>query len=234
MKNRTILGVLCIILAVTVMFGIAPIVNKIASARTDIIRVIKDIPQGKQITADDITTVTVGGQNLPISVIKDSKAVIGKYATCDIKTDDYLLPSKLTDTADSASDVFRTLNGKEQAMSITIGTFAGGLSGKLQNGDIVSILVTMDKDTKIPSELTYVKVITTTTATGKDKGEIKQKDDGTYELPSTVTLLVNQVQAKLLAQYEVNGKMHISLVYRGEETITEKFLDAQNEVNINE
>ena len=31
MKNRTILGVLCIILAIAVMFGVSPIINRVTS-----------------------------------------------------------------------------------------------------------------------------------------------------------------------------------------------------------
>jgi pilus assembly protein CpaB len=230
MKNRTILGIICIVLAVTVMFGIAPIVNKLASQKTEIVRVTKNITQGQQITAEDIKAIEVGGYNLPDSVIKSAKSVIGKYAACDIKADDYLLPSKLTDNADSANDVFKTLNGTQQAISITIQNFAGGLSGKLKNGDIVSILVTEEKKTAIPAQLTYVKVITTTTANGSDKNEVTKNKDGTYDLPSTVTLLVNPEQAKLLAGYEVNAKLHIALVYRGDAQTAEKFLKAQSNV----
>ena len=62
-------------------------------------------------------------------------------------------------------------------MSITIGSFAGGLSGKLENGDIVSICVT-DKDdhTEIPAGLKYVKVITTTTSGGIDENDVVEND----------------------------------------------------------
>jgi len=233
---RTILGIVCIILAIAVMFGVAPIFNKVSSEKLDIIRIKKDVNQGHQITAEDVTVVTVGGYNLPASVIKDTKDVIGKYAACDLKSEDYILPSKIKVSADNSNDVFRMLNGNEQAMSITLSSFAGGLSGKLQNGDIVSILVSTSGESKIttiPNELQYVKVITTTTPSGNDKDELLKKEDGSYELPSTVTLLVNSAQAKLLAQYESNGKIHIALVYRGDDVTANKFLETQKEVLTN-
>lgn len=229
MKNRTILGMLCIVLAVAVTFGVAPVVNRMASQKTGIIRVIKDIPQGRQITAEDIETAEVGGYNLPDTVIRDKNAVIGKYAACDIKTSDYLLPSKLSDKSDSADDVLKTLDGTQQAISITISNFAGGLSGKLRNGDIVSIIVTEEKNTFIPAALTYVKVITVTAADGNDNPGQEVSGDGKTELPATVTLLVNAEQAKLLARYEANAKLHLSLVYRGDMQTAEKFLTAQRE-----
>lgn len=229
MKNRTILGLVCILLAVTVMFGVAPVVNRLAAQKVQIVRVTRDIPQGTQITAADVAAVEVGGYNLPKSVLKDTRAVTGKYAACDIKSDDYLLPSMLTGTADSAGDVLNTLDGTEQAVSVSISDFACGLSGKLKNGDIVSVIVTQNKATSIPRELTYVRVVTTTTSKGSDEDKQAASKDGTADQPSTVTLLVNAEQAKLLAGYDAdsNTKVHISLVYRGDAKTARKFLDAQ-------
>jgi pilus assembly protein CpaB len=202
-----------------------------AESKVDIVRMKQDVVQGHQISENDVEVVKVGGYNLPADVIKKKENVVGRFATTDLKTGDYLLPSKLTNTSDKANDVFRTLNGDKQAISITIQTFAGGLSGKLQNGDIVQLVVYRNSTAKtfIPGALTYVKVITTTTAEGADKDELTVNEDGTYELPSTVTLLVNQAQAKLLVEYENSGRIHADLVYRGDEATAQKFLDAQDD-----
>ena len=231
MKNRTIIGIVCIVLALVVTFAVAPLVNRMAESRVDIVRMTKDVVQGHQISENDIEVVKVGGYNLPADVILKKENVVGKFATTDLKAGDYLFPSKLTNTSDKANDVFRTLDGTKQAISITIQTFAGGLSGKLQNGDIVQLVVYQQDRTKaiIPGALTYVKVITTTTAEGADKDELTVNEDGTYELPSTVTLLVNQAQAKLLVEYENSGRIHADLVYRGDEATAQKFLDAQDD-----
>ncbi len=230
MKNRTIIGIVCIVIALIVTFAVAPLVNRMADSKVDIIRMKSNVTQGHQISENDIEVVKVGGYNLPANVITKKENVISKYATTDLKSGDYLLPSKLTSVSDKADDVFRTLNGDRQAISITIQTFAGGLSGKLQNGDIVQLVVYQNSRTKaiIPGALTYVKVITTTTADGTDKDELTVNEDGTYELPSTVTLLVNKAQAKLLVEYENSGKIHAELVFRGDESTAQKFLDAQD------
>ncbi len=231
MKNRTIIGIVCIVLALILTFAIAPLVNKMAESKVDIVRMKQDVVQGHQISENDVEVVKVGGYNLPTDVIQKKENVVGRFATTDLKAGDYLLPSKLTNASDKANDVFRTLNGDKQAISITIQTFAGGLSGKLQNGDIVQLVVYRNSTAKtfIPGALTYVKVITTTTAEGADKDELTVNEDGTYELPSTVTLLVNQAQAKLLVEYENSGRIHADLVYRGDETTAQKFLDAQDD-----
>ena len=230
MKNRTIIGIVCIVLALIVTFAVAPMVNKISDNRTDIVRMKKDVDQGFLISEDDVEIVTVGSHGLASGTITKKEDVVGKFAACDLKAGDSLFPSKLSNNSDSADDVFRTLNGEKQAISITISSFAGGISGKLENGDIVSLVV-FDNDTNeatIPAGLTYMKVITTTTKDGFDKDEVTPSEDGSYELPTTVTLLVNPDQAKMLVEYENTGIIHADLVYRGDSKTAQKFLDAQD------
>lgn len=230
MKNRTIIGIVCIVLALVVTFAVAPLVNKLSDSRTDIVRLKNDIVQGHMIQESDIEVVTVGSTGLPTNIITKKDAVVGKFAACDLKANTDLLQSMISGKSDSADDVFHTLDGTKQAISITISSFAGGLSGKLENGDIVSLVV-FENETKkatIPGGLTYVKVITTTTAEGFDKDELTPNEDGTYELPTTLTLLVNPTQAKMLVEYENCGVIHADLVYRGDSKTAQKFLDAQD------
>ena len=230
MKNRTIIGIVCIVLALVVTFAVAPLVNKLTDSRTDIVRLKSDIAQGHMIQESDIEVVTVGSTGLPTNIITKKEAVVGKFAACDLKANTDLLQSMISDKSDSADDVFHTLDGKKQAISITISSFAGGLSGKLENGDIVSLVIFENEtnEATIPGGLTYVKVITTTTAEGFDKDELTPNEDGTYELPTTLTLLVNPTQAKMLVEYENRGVIHADLVYRGDSKTAQKFLDAQD------
>ena len=230
MKNRTIIGIVCIVLALVVTFAVAPLVNKLSDSRADIVRLKSDIAQGHMIQESDIEVVTVGSTGLPTNIITKKEAVVGKFAACDLKANTDLLQTMISDKSDSADDVFHTLDGKKQAISITISSFAGGLSGKLENGDIVSLVIFENETNKatIPGGLTYVKVITTTTAEGFDKDELTPNEDGTYELPTTLTLLVNPTQAKMLVEYENRGVIHADLVYRGDSKTSQKFLDAQD------
>ena len=52
MKNRTVIGVVCIILAVAITFGISPLVNKMTEGKTQVVVFSKDmlsvIPQLKR------------------------------------------------------------------------------------------------------------------------------------------------------------------------------------------
>jgi pilus assembly protein CpaB len=174
MKNRTVLGIVCIVVALIITFLIAPLINKLTDNKVEIIRIVRDIKRGSQISENDIEKVTVGSYNLPSKVIKEKNSVLGKYATCDLKKGDYLFPVKVMATGDSAEDVFRTLDGDKQAMSLTISSIAGGLSGKLENGDIVSLAIYSSENgtSLVPPELMYMRVITTTTASGDDKDSL--------------------------------------------------------------
>ena len=228
--NRTVVGIICIVVALAICFGIAPLVNRLSDGKTEIVRLIKDVPAGATIAETDIEVVEVGSYNLPSAVITDKTQVIGKCAMVNLSAGEYLLPGKVGDDLNNAQSILESLDTKHKAISITISSFAGGLSGKLENGDVISLVV-FENDTHkaiIPAGLNYVKVITTTTKDGFDKDEVTPNEDGTYELPTTLTLLVNPEQAKMLVQYENTGIIYAELVYRGDSKTAQKFLDAQD------
>ena len=230
MKNRTAMGIVCIVLAVAVTFIVSPLVNNISDKKTEVIRFVTDVSHGSEISEEDVELVEISNSALPEKVIKDKTAIIGKHATADIFKGDLATESKITDNANTANDVLASLKGDKVAMSITIGSFAGGLSGKLENGDIVSICVTDKEDkTEIPAPLKYVKVITTTTSGGIDENDVVENEDGSFELPTTITVLVSVEQAKILANYEKSATMHVALVYRGDDARANKFLKAQDD-----
>lgn len=233
-KNRTVVGVICILLSLLICFGITPLFNKSVSQKTEIVRVTKEIKAGDEITKDTVQTVEVGGFGLPENVIRQSETVIGKYAKADLSVGDYILNTKLSDTPAAENAYLYNLDGTKQAMSVTIKSFANGLSGKLQSGDIVSVIAADYKKqgmTVIPAELKYVEVISVTASSGYDAntGEALAGNDE-RELPSTVTLLVSPEQSKVLAELEADGKLHLSLVYRGTPANTAKFTETQDKV----
>ena len=233
-KNRMVVGVLCIVLSLLICFGLTPLFNKGISQKTEIVRVTKEIKVGEVITQDKVKTVEVGGYNLPENVIRTKANAVGTYALADLSIGDYILNTKVSKTPSAENAYLYHLDGSKQAISITIKSFANGLSGKLQSGDIISVIAPDYKKqgaTVIPPELKYVEVISVTASNGYDANTGEQetsKDE--KELPSTVTLLVTPEQGNLLASLESDGKTHLSLVYRGEESNVKKFLEMQSKV----
>lgn len=240
LKTRTMLGAICIVLSLLICFALTPLFNRSVTQKTAIVRVVKDIRNGDQITRDMVQTVEVGGYNLPENIMKQANLVIGKYAAADLSPGDYILSSKLTDVPAAENAYLYNLTGDKQAISVSIKSFAQGLSGKLISGDIVSVIAPdyrKQGSTVIPPELTYVEVIGVTASTGYDTdSEQSSGDAGTdktgdeKQLPATVTLLASPEQAKILAELEADGKLHLSLVYRGSGENAAKFIELQDKV----
>ena len=177
--------------------------------------------------------VEVGEFNLPENVIRSKETVVGKFAAADLGIGDYILNTKLSEIPATENAYLYNLDGSKQAMSITIKNFANGLSGKLQSGDIVSVIAPDYKKqgaTVIPSELKYVEVISVTASSGYDANTDEQEMGDERELPSTVTLLVTPEQGNILAELEADSKPHLSLVYRGTKENTTKFTHMQGEI----
>lgn len=233
-KNRAVIGVICIVLSLVICFGVTPLFNRAVSEKTEIVRVVREIRAGEEIRADQITTVEVGAYNLPEDVVRNTATVAGKYAVADLFPGDSILASKIAAEPAAENAYLYSLNGEKQAISVTVRSFADGLSGKLQSGDIVSVIAPDYKKqgvTVIPPELKYVEVIAVTADSGSDTNTGEQREEGEdRELPDTVTLLATPEQSLVLAELEAEGEIHLSLVYRGEQEEAQEFLAAQEKV----
>ena len=140
LKNRTVLGIICIALSLIICFLITPLFNASTSTLTTIVRIKEDLKIGQEITSKDIETVEVGAYNLPEEVIRKADDIVGKYATSPMIKNEYALSTKVSDVPASENAYLYGLTGEKRAISVTIPSFAGGLSGKLISGDIVSII----------------------------------------------------------------------------------------------
>ena len=224
-RNRLFLALIAIILAAGICFGLAPAVNKAQNNQVQIVRAVKSIPEG---------TVSVGIFNPPANILKTPENVVGKYTTAKLDPGDYILSTKVSDK--SQSPYLSNLDGKQQAISISNKSFAAGLSGKLQSDDIISLIVSNygpAKQVVAPPELKYVKLLAATTAQGTDTDQVQKKDNSdtsnqSQNIPATLTLLVNTQQAQRLVDYETNGSLYATLVFRGAEDAARKYLDVQS------
>ena len=230
LKNRIVIGLICIILSLIICFGLTPMFNNALKSKVSLVRVNTEIHKGDQITEKMFTTVEVGGYNLPGNVVYKAEDVVGKYANTDLYKGDYILESKLSDTPMLKNAYLSKLNGENRAISVSIKSFAAGLSGKLEAGDIVTLIasdVGEKRETLVLPELQYVEIIATTASSGTDNDV---EDGEEQELASTITVLATPEQARLLAELEQTGKLHAALVFRGDSTQAEKFLDEQQKV----
>ena len=233
-KNRTVLGIFCIAVSLLICFAITPLVDAGLSKKVAIVRFNQMVQEGEQITKNMVDVVEVGNHNLPENVVRNLADVEGKYLTATVYAGDYILTDKISEEPSAENKYLYNLNGEKQAMSITINTFAEGLSGKLKSGDIVSVIAPDylgSGETVIPAELKYVEVIAVTAKSGYDANTEEQRtEEEEKELPSTVTILVRPEQSRLLARLEAEGEIHLSLVFRGEAEKASEFIEAQDQV----
>lgn len=241
LKNRTLIGIVLIVIAIGICFGISPLFSKLLDSKTNIVRLKNDVEQGTQITRGMLEVVEVGTLNVPENTITDPTLIVGKYTVTAMFKGDTFITEKLTYVVDNSDSLLRQLEPNETAMSVTIRSFANGLSGKLQQGDIIQIVSVDDDDdtATVYDELQYVEVLTTTASNGSDdvyqdgkvnEGATDDGDDEENELYATVTVVLqDRAQALRLAECE-NTSLHAVFICRGNDELKEECLKAQLEV----
>ena len=241
LKNRTLIGIVLIVIAIGICFGISPLFSKLLDSKTNIVRLKNDVEQGTQITSGMLEVVEVGTLNVPENTITDPTLIVGKYTVTAMFKGDTFITEKLTDVVDNSDSLLRQLEPNETAMSVTIRSVANGLSGKLQQGDIIQIVSVDDDDdtATVYDELQYVEVLTTTASNGSDdvyqdgkvnEGATDDGDDEENELYATVTVVLqDRAQALRLAECE-NTSLHAVFICRGNDELKEECLKAQLEV----
>ena len=79
MKNRTIIGIVCMILAVAVTFAIAPVVNRLTSDTTTVVRLKQEVGRGAKLTEEQVETVKVKTDTVPQGAYVKTADAVGKY-----------------------------------------------------------------------------------------------------------------------------------------------------------
>ncbi len=248
LKNRFVIGTLCIIAALLIaFFAIPTLQNNIHGAYISAVRMKQSAEAGTRLTAEMVETVSVP-EKLVEGGISDISSVVGQYATDDLYTGDYLTTTKLSSTlAEQNSFPAGTAKGK-LVVSVTLPSLASGVSGRLLPGDVVTVMAVSDDTTEtlglepadttdettyntaastiIYPELQYVEVCMVTTSDGANASvEANPGDDEENSLPVTVSFYVRQEQALRLAELEQQGTIYLVFVARGED-VTQYISDA--------
>ena len=238
-KNHALIGIISIIIGLLTAFVLTPLYGGILEKQEEVVRVKEKITEGELITADKLETVNVGAYGLSPDVVKSIDGITGKYAKTDFYKGSYITGEGLSDVALEEDTYLNDIPEDKYAISITIQSFAAGLSSKLLKGDIVTIITKKGEGdeavTEIPRELTYVEVLSTTEEDGEDKEnngkEVKKEDDTKAKKKlATITLLVNSLQAEELASFENQRGIHVALKCRNNEKLKKELLDEQDKI----
>ncbi len=228
-KNKMVVGIFCIVLAL--ITSILLMNTKSAGSNVkNIVVTTKNIDIGDKITDEMVTYKKLSGDTK--GLITNKEDVVGKYANVSMVANDYITNEKLSQEAIYGSAYLENLDVDDRAISVSITSNAKGLSGKLESGDIVSVILSSTeneeekKETYIPSELRYVEIISVSDTSGYDVGSSEEAK----KIGSTVTLLVTEEQGLILANAEGLNDIHFQLVHRGNDERKQKLLDEQRKI----
>ena len=228
-KNKMVVGIFCIGIAL-VMSLVSMNVKAGGDSVKNVVVTTKEIGVGDKITDEMIDYKKLSGDTT--GLITNKEDVLGKYANISMVKGDYITNEKLSVEAIYGSAYLENLDEDDRAISVSITSNAKGLSGKLESGDIVSVILSSTeneedrKDTYIPEELKYVEIISVSDTSGYDVGS----NEEAKKIGSTVTLLVREEQSLILANAEGLNDIHFQLVYRGNDERKQKLLEEQRRI----
>lgn len=235
MNHRFLYGILSIVLAAAIAFIAIPAVTGRTNSTSEIVRMKAAVPRGTPITADDLEVVEVGGFNLPDRIARKIEDVAGTYAAADLYPGDYIPPEKVSSIPLSSDPALNGIPDGMVAISITTQTLATALSDKLQGGDIIRLYHYDDNNILEPvsdiPELRFVKVLSVSDSKGLDVDYTTPPgEDEERQQTATITVLATPEQAMLLTRFENEGILHIALVSRGNEKLSDELLERQSEI----
>ena len=229
--KKTTIGALCVAAAIAVGGIQWFAVSEASSAAAPVVRAKVEIPSGTKIAASMLETVEMGRLGLPSNITGNASQVVGAYATADIQPHDIVTGSKLSGHAPNMS-----LSDGKMLYSVAVKNLADSVSGKLQSGDIVQVVVPVQNtgnnavgtSSNTLDTLQYVKVEGVTASNGQDtKSATASSASATSNQPATVTLYVSQAQINALASLG-QDEISFALVSRGNETKAKELLAKQD------
>lgn len=186
---------------------------------TEVVVAKAKIDQGQKITSGEVAVVTRSAKDVPLGAQKNLSVIVGEYAQATIYPSDVITSEKVSAKADEVPD------GKFE-VSVPVKSFAAGLSGSLQPGDIVSICGIPSnggQTVDAPNTLQYVKIVSVYPTAGQ------KSSSGASTSNTSVTLLVTQEQFKVLASWD-NATLHFALVSRGDDKKAQALLQQQDQI----
>lgn len=212
-QNKIVVGVVCIVIAAILAFFFLPSISKSKSNTETIFAVKNAVAEGTKIEESMLVEKEVGSYGLPQSIIKEKDKIVGKYASCNITPDDFILSSKLSDYA-ANQKLDKVMSQGNMLVTVSLDSVASAVGNHLKSGDIISIVGYANDAVVVYEELKALEVYSVENENAEKLEDVENNEEAEH-LASTVTLIVNQVQAEKLIQAEYSGKVHAVFVKRG-------------------
>lgn len=215
LQNKILIGAGCILLAGIFAFVVLPGMYKGKGGTEKVIKVSGTVGAGTKIEETMLTEVEVGSFGLPEAVIKEKKDVVGKYARTEITPEDCIVKSKLSDYA-ANEKLDGILASGQKLVTVTLPSIAAGVGNHLQTGDVISLICYKDDVPVVYEELKNIEVYSIENDAAQDIAEVNAAEEKSDAVAATLTLIVNDEQAKRLVEAEYSGKLHAVFERKGQ------------------
>lgn len=140
LRNKFLIGLLCIAIGVTAGFVLLPR-NQNADVETvQVVRLKQDVPVGTPLEKDMLEVVAVPAESAPNGASAALESFLSRYSSSRLYAGDILTAAKVRDTL--VDPVAAAAAKGKQLVSVTVPSLSAGVSGALQPGDVVSVMVT--------------------------------------------------------------------------------------------
>lgn len=140
LRNKFLIGILCIVIGVTVGFVLLPRSQDADISMTRVVRLRQDVEAGAKLEEAMMEIATIPAESVPDGASSALESFLNRYASTPLYKGDVLTAAKVRDTL--VDPVAAAAAKGKQLVSVTVPSLSAGVSGTLQPGDVVSIMVT--------------------------------------------------------------------------------------------
>ena len=140
LRNKFLIGILCIVIGVTVGFVLLPKSQDADINMTKVVRLTQDVEAGTKLEEKMLEIATIPAESVPDGASSALESFLNRYASSQLYAGDILTAAKVRDTL--VDPVAAAAAKGKQLVSVTVPSLSAGVSGTLQPGDVVSIMVT--------------------------------------------------------------------------------------------
>ena len=140
LRNKFLIGILCIVIGVTVGFVLLPKSQDADINMTKVVRLTQDVEAGTKLEEKMLEIATIPAESVPDGASSTLESFLNRYASSQLYEGDILTSAKVRDTL--VDPVAAAAAKGKQLVSVTVPSLSAGVSGTLQPGDVVSIMVT--------------------------------------------------------------------------------------------
>ena len=140
LRNKFLIGILCIVIGVTVGFVLLPRSQDADINMTRVVRLRQDVEAGAKLEEAMMEIATIPAESVPDGASPAMEFFLNRYASTPLYKGDVLTAAKVRDTL--VDPVAAAAAKGKHLVSVTVPSLSAGVSGTLQPGDVVSIMVT--------------------------------------------------------------------------------------------